>query len=96
MIGTRSGSGEAHVQRAFFFLDGRYIGTDSSKPSAQVRVASQSETEVTLSYGLYRPGDSLCCPGGGEAKVRFQLNNGKLVPLGAIPPAHSKDGPARL
>jgi hypothetical protein len=73
LIGTRAGSG----QQAFFFVDGRYIGTDAKEPSATVSVASQSETEVTLAYP-------------NQAKVTFQLNNGKLVPLGSIPPASAR------
>lgn len=73
LIGTRPGSG----QQAFFFVDGRYIGTDTKEPSASVSVAGQSESEVTLAY-----------PGG--AKVTFQLNNGKLVPLGSIPPESAR------
>jgi len=73
LIGTRTGSG----QQAFFFVDGRYIGTDTKEPSATVSVSSQSETEVTLAYP-------------GQAKVTFQLNNGKLVPLGRIPPESSR------
>lgn len=96
MIGTKSKAGEEHVQRAFFFLDDKYIGTDASTPSALLKVVSQSETEVTLSYGLYSAGNSLCCPGGGEAKVGFQLNNGRLVPLSPIPPAHARKGLSRL
>jgi LppP/LprE lipoprotein len=68
LIGTRPGSG----QQAFFFVDGRYIGTDTKEPSASVSVAGQSETEVTLAYP-------------GQAKVTFQLNNGKLVPLSTVP-----------
>ena len=73
LIGTRPGSG----QQAFFFVDGRYIGTDTKEPSANLSVAGQSETEVTLAYP-------------GQAKVTFQLNNGKLVPLGSIPPESAR------
>ncbi len=51
-----------------------------------MKVVAQGDTEVTLAYPLYRPHDPLCCPGGGQATVRFQLNNGHLVPLGTIPP----------
>jgi LppP/LprE lipoprotein len=68
LVGTRPGSG----QQAFFFVDGRYIGTDTKEPSATVTVASQNETEVTLAYP-------------GQVKVTFQLNNGKLVPLSSVP-----------
>lgn len=89
LIGTRTGSGDGYGQLAFFFVNGRYIGTDSSQPSATLRVVGQSDTEVTLAYPLYRRNDPLCCPGGGQATVHFQLNNGKLTPLNAIPPASS-------
>ena len=89
LIGTRTGSGDGYGQLAFFFVNGRYIGTDSSQPSATLRVVGQSDTEVTLAYPLYRKNDPLCCPGGGQATVRFQLNNGKLTALNAIPSASS-------
>ena len=89
LIGTRTGSGDGYGQLAFFFVNGRYIGTDSKEPSATLRVVGQSDTEVTLAYPLYRKTDPLCCPGGGQATVRFQLNNGKLTPLNPIPSASS-------
>lgn len=87
LIGTRTGSGDGYGQQAFFFVNGKFIGTDSSVPSATLRVVGQGDTEVTLAYPLYRRNDPLCCPGGGQATVRFQLDNGKLTPLSAIPPA---------
>jgi hypothetical protein len=80
LVGTRTGSGE----RAFFFVAGHYIGTDSKQSSAQVRVVSQSDTEVTLAYSLSSSS------GAGHADVRFQLNNGKLTPLDPIPPASNR------
>ena len=90
LIGTRTGSGDGYGQQAFFFVDGSYIGTDSSQPSATLKIADQSDTEVTLAYPLYRKSDSLCCPSGGQAKVSFQLDNGRLVPLSSIPSASSQ------
>lgn len=95
LIGTGAQSNDGYDKRAFFFIDGRYIGTDTSTPSAQVSVVSQGDTEVTLAYALYRPHDALCCPSGGQAKVTFQLNNGKLAPLQQIPPAQSNTGLSR-
>jgi hypothetical protein len=95
LVGTRTGSGGGHGQQAFFFVDGRYIGTDSSQPSAQVSVVAQGDTEATLAYSLYRSSDPLCCPGGGQARVRFQLNNGRLTPLDPIPPVSSTTGLSR-
>lgn len=95
LIGTRTGSADGYAQRAFFFLDNHYLGTDSSEPSASIHVVSQSDTEVTLAYALYRTHDSLCCPSGGQATVHFQLNDGQLVPLEQIPPVSSATGLAR-
>jgi hypothetical protein len=95
LVGTRTGSGDGYDQQAFFFLDGKYIGTDTRQPSASVHVVAQSDTEVTLAYSLYRAHDSLCCPSGGQAKVRFQLDNGKLTALDPIPSASSGSGLSR-
>ncbi len=90
LVGTRSGSSDGYGQQAFFFVDGHYLGTDTSQPSATVKVVSQSDTEVTLAYPLYKAGDPLGHPSGGERTVRFQLNNGRLVPLGQIPSAAAR------
>jgi hypothetical protein len=95
LIGIRAGSGDGYGQQAFFFVNNRYLGTDASAPSAALSVVTQSDTEVTLSYPLYRNGDALCCPGAGHAKVRFQLDNGRLTALDPIPPLHSKTGLSR-
>jgi hypothetical protein len=95
LVGTRTGSGDGYGQQAFFFVNGRYIGTDTKQPSATVKVTGQSDTEVTLAYPLYRKSDPLSSASGGEARVTFQLNNGKLVPLGKIPPAESSSGLSR-
>jgi hypothetical protein len=95
LVGTKAGSSEGYDQQAFFFVGGRYIGTDTKEPSASVKVLSQSDTEITLGYPLYRPGDPLGSPSGGVATVHFQLNNGKLAALNAIPPASSTAAGAR-
>jgi LppP/LprE lipoprotein len=95
LVGTRTGSADGYSQQAFFFVDGRYLGTDTKLPSATVKVIGQADTEVTLGYALYRKGDALVDPSGGEAHVTFQLNNGKLVALGKIPPATSDTGLSR-
>jgi hypothetical protein len=95
LVGTRTGSGDGYAQQAFFFLDGRYLGTDASAPSAGIDVVAQSDTEVTLGYRLYRPGDPLCCARGGQADVRFQLNDGRLSALDPIPPVESSTGASR-
>jgi hypothetical protein len=95
LVGTKSGSADDYGQQAFFFVGGRYIGTDTKEPSASIKVIAQSDTEVTLGYVLYRKGDPLANPSGGQATVRFQLNNGKLTALDPIPPASSATGTSR-
>lgn len=95
LVGVRTGSADGYGQQAFFFVNGHYLGTDSKQPSAGIRVVSQSDTEVTIAYPLYRKNDPLCCPGGGHTRVRFQLNNGRLVPLDPIPPSESANGLSR-
>jgi hypothetical protein len=95
LVGTRTGSGDGYGQQAFFFLGGRYLGTDAKEPSAKLRVVSQGDTEVAIAYPLYRHADPLCCPGGGTKVVHFALNNGKLTALDTIPPASSASGLGR-
>jgi hypothetical protein len=89
LVGTQAGSNDGYGQQAFFFVSGHYLGTDTKLPSATVKVVSQADTEVTLAYPLYRQGDALSSPSGGQTRVTFQLNNGKLVAIGKIPPAES-------
>jgi LppP/LprE lipoprotein len=86
---------EGSVQRAFFFLDGRYLGTDTKEPSAKLKVVSQSDSEVSIAYSLYGPGEQPCCSHGTQTVVHFQLNDGKLAAAQAIPPAHSSTGLSR-
>lgn len=95
LIGMRTGSADGYNHLAFFFLGSHYLGTDSGQPSASMRVVSQSDTEVAVAYALYRSHDPLCCPSGGQTTVRFQLDNGQLVPLEPIPPASSASGLSR-
>jgi hypothetical protein len=95
LVGTKSGSSDGYGQQAFFFVGNRYIGTDAKEPSATVKVLAQSDTEITLAYPLYRKGDPLADPTGGQATVHFQLNNGKLVALDPIPPASAATGTSR-
>jgi major membrane immunogen (membrane-anchored lipoprotein) len=91
LVGTQAESHNGYGQQAFFFVDGHYLGTDTKLPSAKVKVLDQADTEVTLGYPLYRQGDALNDPSGGEAHVTFQLNNGKLVALQKIPPASERN-----
>ena len=74
LVGTRTGSSEGNGQQAFFFVDGRYIGTDAKQPSApdQRRQPGRHRSCARLRGERY-------AAGGCRRPSRFQLNNGKLV-----------------
>lgn len=95
LIGTRESAAGTKAEQAFFFVDGHYLGTDAAQPSGQISLVSQGDTEATLAYGLYRSADPVCCPSGGQAHVRFQLNDGQLGTTGPIPVASSAGGLSR-
>jgi hypothetical protein len=86
LIGTKNLPTSA-PQRAFFFVGDDYLGTDTSEDSAHIEYAGQDDTQVSLSYQLFRRNDPNCCPTGGEATVRYQLaaDGETLTPLDPIP-----------
>jgi hypothetical protein len=94
LLGVRGTSADPQ-QQAFFFVNGRYIGTDARSPSGSLSVVSTSDTAVTVRYHLYRPSDQGCCPSGGATDVEFALNNGMLTPSSEIPPTTGAAGARR-
>jgi hypothetical protein len=82
-------SKSTYVMQAFFFVNGKYIGTDTSDPSAAISLNSQDDTSATLSYSVYDPGTPLKSPDA-LIPVRFVLDNGKLVPADTIPDSDPK------
>jgi hypothetical protein len=90
LIGRPKASNGVRGRRAFFFVRENYIGTDAADPSARLKVASQSDNEITLAYTRFAPGDKPCCPSDGTVKVRFAMTGGRLQPLDAIPPSAAR------
>lgn len=90
LVGARTGSADAHTQQAFFFDGPRYLGTDAAATSGQIGVIGHGDTDVTLRYGIYRPGDADCCPSGAPRTVRFALDSGRLVAVDPIPSLASR------
>jgi hypothetical protein len=80
LIGRAAAGGE----RAFFFNEGRFIGTDSPQPSARIVVVAHSDSEVTLAYDVYAAGAR--APSG-QRRVSFALDMGQLSALGPLPSA---------
>ena len=82
--------------RVFFFLgDRRWLGTDSSEPSARVAVAHSDVNSVQVTYSLYRPSDPDSAPSAGTKTVTFRWNGSRLTPLDAIPSADPSADPSR-
>ncbi len=86
VIGTRTGS-SVPAERAFFFDQTIYLGTDARSPSAQISVLSQSDTEVTLGYAIYRTGASTPST---VRRVQFALDMGQLSALDPLPSAAAR------
>ena len=84
---TGGASGPA---KAFFFSDGKYLGTDTPDGSAGVRAKRDSGTMLTLTYSIYAVGDPQCCPSGIPQDVRFSLTVGQLEVLDPIPPTDER------
>jgi hypothetical protein len=89
LLGHRSGDSTG-PRRAFFFAHGHYVGTDSSLPSSNLQVSGSGKRWVTLSYGVYSPGDHACCPSGGRTKVRFEWSGSSVSPVGGTIPSSSQ------
>ena len=85
LIGKPVGTTPAGL-RAFFFVDGEYIGQDAASPSGKLRAGRQLEREITLVYTLYDNGDRACCPNGGDTRVHFRWTGEALEPREPIPP----------
>lgn len=85
LIGQCDGSATGYCENAFFFVGGKYIGTDVSGTDIQVSVAWQTHTTAALRYPLYGQGDPHCCPTGGARLVRFRWNGHSLRPLDPLP-----------
>jgi cytoskeletal protein RodZ len=79
LLGRRPGTAS---ERAFFFDETIYLGTDAATPSQQISMASANDTEVTLSYAIFSPGAS--APSG-HRDVRFALDMGQLSAVDPLP-----------
>jgi len=85
LIGRPVGDAAGGYQ-AFFFLKDAYLGKDALSPSTYLRVSKKGTTKstVTLTYGVYAPGDPSGAPSG-RKRVRFRLEGQAIHALDTIP-----------
>lgn len=83
----RKGSADGTAQRAFFFADERFVGTDTPDDSAGIRIASARPPVIALGYQLFNPKDPQCCPTAGTTTVRYRWDGRRLAALDPIPPS---------
>jgi len=86
LIGAAS-DGRRPGERAFFFNEAAYLGTDASAPSARISVLAHGDSDVTLGYAIFR--DGATTPSSVRA-VRFALDMGQLSALDPIPSAAAR------
>jgi hypothetical protein len=86
LIGTAR-DGRRPGERAFFFNESTYLGTDASAPSAHVVVLVHGDSGVTLGYSIFQDGAST--PSSVRA-VHFALDMGQLAALDPLPSASSR------
>lgn len=85
LIGMRTGTADGYDKRAFFFYQGKYLGTDTNSISARINSPWRDDKTIALEYTLYKKDEPLCCPTGGSKIVRFQWDGTKLNVLDPIP-----------
>ncbi|MDA0163947.1 LppP/LprE family lipoprotein [Solirubrobacter ginsenosidimutans] len=70
--------------RAFFFIKDQFLGNDALNPSTKLSVSKAQKMTVTLTYGVYAPGDTPGSPSQ-KKRVRFRLEGTAIHALDTIP-----------
>jgi serine/threonine protein kinase len=84
IIATSVGSADGGEQ-AYFFANGKYIGTDTADTSTGISASRLAGDIIVIHYALYNTSDPRCCPTGGEDSVRFFWTGTHLLALDPIP-----------
>lgn len=73
--------GDGYNQFVFFFLNGKYLGTDTAKPSAQITSAKPAGTgSIAVTYPVYKKGDAFVKPTGTPVTITYHWDGAKLTP----------------
>jgi LppP/LprE lipoprotein len=83
LIGKSSSGGRL----AFFFVQGDYIGNDSSDLSGRLRVKKTADLTATLTYGVAQPSTNGGAPTTSKIDVNYTWDGSRLSPDQELPPA---------
>jgi hypothetical protein len=75
-----NGDGDGTSQQIYFFIDNRYIGTDTSSTHLPSSVRPGGTGSIVATYEHYLKNDPMCCPSGQPYIVTFHWNGSRLVP----------------
>lgn len=78
-ITTATQSQDGHNHLVFFFLNGKYIGTDTTKPSLEITSAKAAGNGIAVTYPVYKKSDSFANPTGTSVTITYTWNGSKLV-----------------
>lgn len=80
---TQSQDGYNHL--VFFFLNGKYIGIDTTKPSLEITSAKAAGYGIAVTYPVYKKSDSFANATGTPVTITYTWNGLKLVANKAYP-----------
>lgn len=81
-------SADGRCQQLFIFLNGRFLGTDTFKPSQGITEVRPAGTgKFTATYAHYAPADPACCPSRPPVTITYTWDGNRLTPDGT-PPGH--------
>lgn len=71
---------DGYNQFVFFFLDGKYLGTDTMKPSIEITSVMPRGHGITVTYPVYTSHDSFADPTGTPVAITYTWTGNRLVP----------------
>lgn len=78
-ITTAMQSQDGYNQLVFFFLNGKYLETDTAKPSVEITSAKAAGNGIAVTYPVYKKNDSFANPTGTPVTITYTWNGSKLV-----------------
>lgn len=80
-IGTAKKSQDGYNHYVFFFLNGKYLGTDTTQPSLEItRTQPAGIGSIAVTYPVYQKNNSFADPTGVPVTITYHWNGTHLLP----------------